>query len=193
MKKNNSVVALLLCVIALLIIYSTITTIELQQNSNSKKEKTLNTTVSDVESTSETTEKIPQQEHGKDALDAAEYFLSTYYQNENNTEEEILLKIKSLVCDQVYQSLLPPNEEAADSNEYNMEGVFYKTYISDIVGFYNPVSETEVDVFIYCTLNVQSNDTVNTSSSLIFSARMVQDKESWLVSQILKNSVIREN
>lgn len=120
---------------------------------------------------------------------AAEYFLETYYDNENSTEYEQLAKVKLLVSDEVYASLKPFGENETDP--YNMQpDLFYKTWVSDLQSYYSYTNETESEVFIYCTMHVQT-DSVNTASPFIFSATMNYINNQWVITAIHTNTTIR--
>ncbi len=123
---------------------------------------------------------------------AAEFFLKSFYDNDNSSEYDQLSRIKALVSEKVYTSLLPDSGDNP-SDPYNANGITYKSWITDIQSYYSYTTETTAEVFIYCTLNVQSGYTVNTSTPLIFSATMDCSSGTWIISEIHENRTIRLN
>lgn len=126
----------------------------------------------------------------KDIIAAAEIFLSTYYDNNNHSEMEQLAKIKNYVSDDVYSSLQPTIIDGEENNY--TQGLSYKSWISNVRSYYRFINNTTAEVFIYCTLNVQTEDTYS-STPFIFSAEMQYANEKWIVSEIQQRSIVRIN
>ncbi len=126
----------------------------------------------------------------KEVIAAAENFLITYYDNNNHSESEQLAKIKSYVSNEVFSSLQPTIVDG--ENEDYIQGLIYKSWISDVRSYYRFINNTTSDVFIYCTLNVQTEDTYS-ATPFIFSAEMQYINEKWIVSEIQQRSIVRIN
>lgn len=120
--------------------------------------------------------------------EAAEYYLTTYYDNENSTTQEQLDRVKALMSEQAYKSLQPDDGEpegAVVEEQYE-----YKTWVTDLQSYYRFTSDSTAEILIYCTLHVQSGE-ANTSSPYLFSARMQYVDSRWIVDEIHESRTVR--
>ncbi len=136
-------------------------------------------------------EQLNAAEHNteKEVRDAAEYYLTTYYDNENSTVEEQLERVKALMSEKAFQSLQPDDGEPDDSDagETRYE---YKTWVTDLQSYYSFTNENTAEIFIYCTLHVTSGS-ASTVSPYLFSARMEYDGSRWIVAEIHESRTVR--
>lgn len=199
MDRKKIGVALIMALMAALLIYSIVSSVRVQ-NLKKENESLQSTTPQAYEEKvdvltgdlEEAQRQLAAANHNNEneVVEAAEYFLETFYSNNNNTEFDQLKKIQPLVSGSVYKSLIPENDGENDGT-YEMNGLSYKTWVSDLQTYYRFNSNTSADIFIYCTLHVQSGSTVNTASPFIFSATMIFENQKWIVNEIHQNQTIR--
>lgn len=197
MKKKTIGFTILCVLLVITIIYSIVITQKYQS-----LQSVQNTTSSDAELQSKinalTDELIAaktelqavNKNNEKEVIAAAEKFLITYYDNSNHSEIEQLAKIKSYVSDDVFASLQPTIVDG--ENEDYIQGLTYKSWMSDVQSYYHSINNSTAEVFIYCTLNVETDDTFS-ASPFIFSAELQYKNKRWILTEINQRSIVRVN
>lgn len=197
MKKKTIGFTILCVLLVITIIYSIVITQKYQS-----LQSVQNTTSSDAELqskinaltdeliTAKTELQAVNKNNEKEVIAAAEKFLIAYYDNNNHSKIEQLAKIKSYVSDEVFASLQPTIVDG--ENEDYIQGLTYKSWMSDVKSYYRSINNSTAEVFIYCTLNVETDDTFS-ASPFIFSAELQYKNKIWILTEINQRSIVRVN
>lgn len=117
----------------------------------------------------------------KTIKDKALFYLKTFYSADQEKN------IKPLMTDEAYQELY-----STDEYRWTQVTSDYKVSINNATSYYSKISDTKCTVLILADFDVDSSSG-STSSPFIFQIEMQYQHGNWLVSEILKNTMIQYN
>lgn len=188
------IIAVVFSFVAIYLIKSYETTTELQQENqklrNAKDCTIHESVIQDLKNNNDNLQgEVSALKAEGDVTDDISFFVQQYYNNNNNGIAYPYENIKELVTEELYAELAP------NFDDTDLENTYYVSKVSEIKSYHTEIDEDEVQALsrfkLYIYNEYNKEEPIVSNMLMTFNLIYNQDKEKWIVTDVLQNSSVR--